>query len=178
MAFSNQGDPKMKAAILPLVALSGWLCAAERTPAETPGIPPKPSRAEYDVTGFTESFAVGASLLTPAQVRALFGQGMDRAYMVVEVGCYSKDRTPFAVRRADFALRPPKSPARVAPEAPAEVARKTGPAAARVAAAALPEVRTTRAVAGYLFFPAGVVPSSAIELEYQGNGTWLTLPLR
>lgn len=168
----------MKAAILPLVALSGWLCAAERTSPQTPGIAPKPSRAEYDATGFTESLAVGASLLTPAQVRALFGPEMDRLYMVVEVGCYSKDRSPFAVRQADFALRPPKSPARVAPEAPAEVARKNGPAAARVVAAALPEVRTTRAVAGYLFFPAGAVLLSAIELEYQGNGTWLTLPLR
>ena len=42
----------------------------------------------------------------------------------------------------------------------------------------LPEVSTTQAVAGYLYFPITEANASAYELDYTGYGSWLTLPLR
>jgi len=42
----------------------------------------------------------------------------------------------------------------------------------------LPEVSTTQAVAGYLYFPITEANASFYELDYTGYGSWLTLPLK
>lgn len=169
----------MNSAILPLVVVSSaLLLAADRATLPNQGIEPKPSRAEYDATGFTESLAVGATLVAPQRVRTLFGPQVDRQYVVVEVGFYSKDRSSFPVRLGDFALKAPKGLERIAPEPPERVASSTGGNPTAIVAKTLPQVSTSRAVAGYLFFPTGRVPGTNLELDYQGNGSWLTMPLR
>jgi hypothetical protein len=103
---------------------------------------------------------------------------VDKEYLVVEVGFYSKNRSTFPVRLVDFALKAPKSRERIAPELPERVAIATGGNRAAIATKTLPQVSTSRAVAGYLFFPNSRVPGASLELDYQGNGSWLTMPLR
>lgn len=170
----------MRTTTLALVVAGGalWLLAADSTWASDPGIEPRASRAEYDATGFTESLAVGATLVAPQRVRTLFGPQMDRQYVVVEVGFYSKSRSAFPVRLLDFALKAPRSMERVPPEPPERVAIRTGLSRAAITTKTLPQVSTSRAVAGYLFFPTGRLSGAGLELDYQGNGSWLTMPLR
>src|SRR5271168_1103626 len=69
------------------------------------GIRPHPNRADYSVTCFTEDIGVGATLVPSDEVRRLFGSEIDQNYIVVEVGFYSKNRSVFEVRHADFKLR-------------------------------------------------------------------------
>ena len=87
-----------------LLSLSlGLLCFGASL--ETRGLRPHASRTEYSVTCFTEDIGVGATLESPDQVRRLFGGEVDRNYVVVEIGFYSKNHGSFDVRHADFALR-------------------------------------------------------------------------
>src|ERR1700674_4806066 len=71
----------------------------------TRGLRPHSSRADYAVTCFTEDIGVGATLLHSEEVRRLFGSEVYQSYIVVEVGFYSKNRSTFKVRHADFKLR-------------------------------------------------------------------------
>lgn len=142
--------------------------------AELRGVRPLPSRTAYSVTCFTEEIGVGATLLSPDQVRRLFGGEIDRSYIVVEVGFYSKTHTPFEVRHTDFALRNRPSRTLVKPADPNTIAATLS----RPADKTLPEVSTSQAVAGYLFFPITEASASFYELDYTGYGAWLTLPLK
>jgi hypothetical protein len=141
--------------------------------AELRGVRPLASRTAYAVTCFTETIGVGATLVSPDQVRRLFGGEIDRSYVVVEVGFYSKTHAAFEVRHADFALRNRPSRNLVKPVDPSTIAATL----ARPADKTLPEVATSQAVAGYLFFPI-TEAASFYELDYTGNGAWLTLPLK
>jgi len=138
------------------------------------GLRPLPSRTGYSVTCFTETIGVGATLVSPDQVRRLFGGEIDRSYIVVEVGFYSKTHTPYDVRHADFALRNRPSRTLVKPVDPNTIAATLS----RPADKTLPEVSTSQAVAGYLFFPITEAGASFYELDYTGYGAWLTLPLK
>ena len=149
-------------------------------PANPSGIAPRASRAEYEVTCFTESLALGASVLSRDRVRRLFGNEVDNEYVVVEVGFYSKSRSSYPVRHVDFTLKKPKSNDRVPPEHPTAVCERLSlkDRLGVLQNVLLPEVTTNHAVAGYLFFRSSAWSSGRIELDYQGNGAWLTLPLR
>jgi hypothetical protein len=151
-----------------ILGLSAVLCVGLGWGA---GLAPRPSRAEYSVTCFTEDLAVGATLVNPDQVRRLFGGEIDHQYIVVEVGFYSKTRAAFEVRHADFGLRNHVTRTLVKPAGPSEIA-------AALMAKTLPEVSTSQAVAGYLFFPITESNGSYYELDYKGHGAWLTLPLK
>src|SRR4051812_19541953 len=85
------------------------------------GLRPHPSRTEYSVTCFTEDIGVGATLISPDQVKRLFGGEVDRGYIVVEVGFYSKNHGAFDVRHTDFALRNRPSRTLVRPADPREI---------------------------------------------------------
>ncbi|MGH9661294.1 MAG: hypothetical protein ACRD96_22285, partial [Bryobacteraceae bacterium] len=113
--------------------------------AELTGIAPRPSRGLYDVTCFTESLAVAATLVDGHRAARLFGPIAGRNYVVVEVGFYSKNRSQFEVRPGDFALRVKPSRALIRP---------ASPEAAFLSRQSLPAAATSRALAGYLFFPA------------------------
>jgi len=140
---------------------------------ETRGLRPHASRTEYSVTCFTEDIGVGATLVSPDQVRRLFGGEVDRNYVVVEIGFYSKNHGSFDVRHADFALR--NRPSRTLVK-PAEM-KDLEATISRPLSTLLPEVATTQAIAGYLFF-ANTENASFYELDYRGHGAWLTLPLK
>lgn len=142
------------------------------------GLRPHASRADYAVTCFTEDIGVGATLLKPEIVRRLFGDEIHRNYLVVEVGFYSKNRAVFEVRHSDFRLR--NRPSRkVVPVADLEViASSLSNPVNALTDKLLPEVPTSQAVAGYLFFPITEASASGYELDYTGYGAWLTLPLR
>lgn len=143
--------------------------------AEPRGIRIRPNRTNYSVTSFTESLAVAADLKTPDQVRNMFGEAMKRALLVVEVAVYPKDNRELQVRQSDFVLRIRSSRAVIKPlnlkEMQAELVEKT-----------LPEVGTSKPVAGYLYFPIAEAEQSFMdytyELEYTGQGAWLDLPLQ
>jgi len=146
--------------------------------AEFRGVPPRASRTEYAVTCFTEALGVGATRVSADQVRRLFGEAVDRAYIVVEVGFYSKNRAAFDVRHADFGLRNHVSRTLVKPADPREIPGDLLHPADALVAKTLPEVSTSQAVAGYLFFPVIEANGSFYELDYKGYGAWLTLPLK
>ena len=145
--------------------------------AELKGVRPHASRTEYSVTCFTEDIGVGATLIAPDQVRRLFGSEIDQNYIVVEVGFYSKTHGSFDVHHADFALRNRPSRTLVKPANPREIlATLTRPIEALIERT-LPEMSTTQAIAGYLFFP-NTEHAALFELDYKGHGAWLTLPLK
>ncbi len=143
----------------------------------TRGLRPHASRADYAVTCFTEDIGVGATLVKPETVLRLFGEEIHRNYLVVEVGFYSKSRSVFEVRHADFRLR--NRPSRkLVNAADPEVIASTLSTPVTWIDKTLPQVPTSQAVAGYLFFPITEASASAYELDYTGYGAWLTLPLR
>jgi hypothetical protein len=146
--------------------------------AEIRGLQPHASRADYSVTCFTEDIGVAATLIKPDQVRHLFGPEVDRNYIVVEVGFYSKNRSAFEVRHADFSLRNRPSRNLVKPADPKAIVASLPKPINSLMDKTLPEVSTTHAVAGYLFFPITEVNASFYELDYTGYGSWLTLPLK
>ena len=147
-------------------------------PSEFRGLQPHASRADYSVTCFTESIGVGATLIRSEQVRHLFGPEIDRNYIVVEIGFYSKNRTAFDVRHSDFALRNRPSRTLVKAADPKEIVASLPKPIGSLVDKTLPEVSTTQAVAGYLFFPITETNPSFYELDYTGYGSWLTLPLK
>jgi hypothetical protein len=141
------------------------------------GLRPHASRADYAVTCFTEDIGVGATLVKPEMVLRLFGEEVHKNYLVVEVGFYSKNRSVFEVRHADFRLR--NRPSRkLVNAADPEVIASTLSSPANWIDKTLPQVPTSQAVAGYLFFPITEASASFYELDYTGYGAWLTLPLR
>jgi hypothetical protein len=147
-------------------------------PAEFRGLRPHASRADYNVTCFTEAIGVGASLVRSEQVRSLFGPEIDRGYIVVEVGFYSKTHSSFDVRHADFVLRNRPSRTVVKPADPRVIIASLEKPVHAMVEKTLPEVSTSQAVAGYLFFPITEANASFYELDYTGYGSWLTLPLK
>jgi hypothetical protein len=151
------------------------LSAASITGAR--GLRPHASRADYAVTCFTEDIGVGATLVKPEAVLRLFGEEIHKNYLVVEVGFYSKNRSVFEVRHADFRLRNRPSRKLVNVADPEAIASNLSTPATWMDKT-LPQVPTSQAVAGYLFFPITEANASFYELDYTGYGAWLTLPLR
>ena len=158
--------------------LSYFLCLSLAVPAEFRGLRPHASRADYAVTCFTESIGVAATLIKPDQVRHLFGVDIERDYIVVEVGFYSKTHSQFEVRHADFSLRNRPSRTLVKSADPRVIVASLSKPANALVERTLPEVSTRQAVAGYLFFPITEANALFYELDYTGYGSWLTLPLK
>src|SRR5579864_7193455 len=132
------------------------------------GLRPHASRADYSVTCFTEDIGVGASLVKPELVRRIFGPEIDKNYIVVEVGFYSKNRSVFEVRHADFALRNRPSRKLVKAVDPEVIASTLTTPVSSLVEKTLPQVPTSQAVAGYLFFPIADAGASFYELDYTG----------
>jgi len=160
------------------VFFSFFLVLSSAYSTEIKGLRPHASRADYSVTCFTESIGVAATMLRSEQVRHIFGADIDRNYIVVEVGFYSKDRSVFEVRHSDFALRNRPSRTLVKPADPRAITSALPRPIESIVEKTLPEVHTSQAVAGYLFFPITEVHASFYELDYTGYGAWLTLPLK
>src|ERR1700737_563957 len=116
------------------------------------GLRPHANRSDYAVTCFTEDIGVGATLVKPEMVLRLFGEEIHRNYLVVEVGFYSKSRSVFEVRHADFRLRNRPSRKLVSAADPEVIASGLSTPATWMDKT-LPQVPTSQAVAGYLFFP-------------------------
>lgn len=163
---------------VPLFLSVSLLVAGFVFAGENRGVRPHASRTAYSVTCFTETIGVGATLVSPDQVRRLFGEEIDRGYIVVEVGFYSKTHAPFEVRHADFALRNRPSRTLVKPADPRGIVATLSRPGDTLVGKTLPEVSTSQAVAGYLFFPITEAGASFYELDYTGYGAWLTLPLK
>jgi hypothetical protein len=147
-------------------------------PTDFKGIRPHPNRADYSVTCFTEDIGVGATLVHPEEVRRLFGPEIPQNYIVVEVGFYSKNRSVFEVRHADFKLRNRPSRTLMQPADPRVILSTLPRRIEALVEKTLPEAPTSQALAGYLFFPITDTSASFYELDYTGYGAWLTLPLK
>ena len=156
---------------LTLIALCGIGQAAEPQ-----GLAPRLSRTDYSVTCFTDGLAVAATLVSRDQVRLLFGPELERSYWVVEVGFYSKNHRSYQVSPADFELRPGRQVRGGVKPLPAELLSRQL-RSSFVRTGALPDVSTSQAVGGYLFFPIERTATKLL-LDYVGNGAWLTLPLQ
>jgi len=159
-----------------LLVLFGLSISADSS--EFKGIRPHSSRADYAVTCFTEDIGVGATLLHSEEVRRLFGPEVYQGYIVVEVGFYSKNRSTFEVRHADFKLRNRPSRTLAQPADPRVILASLPKRIDSLVEKTLPEAPTSQALAGYLFFPITDQSASFYELDYTGYGAWLTLPLR
>jgi hypothetical protein len=153
------------------------LCSSAYT-NDFKGIRPHANRADYSVTCFTEDIGVGATLVHPDEVRRLFGSEIDQNYIVVEVGFYSKNRSVFEVRHADFRLRNRPSRALAQPADPRVILSTLPRRIEALVEKTLPEAPTSQSLAGYLFFPITDASASFYELDYTGYGAWLTLPLK
>lgn len=160
------------------VILAFFLAVNLAYPSDFKGLRPHASRSDYSVTCFTEDIGVAATLVNPAQVRHLFGPEVDRNYIVVEVGFYSKNRSVFEVRHSDFKLRNRPSRTLIHPADPHEIVSSLSRPAQALIETTLPEAATSQALAGYLFFPITDTSASFYELDYTGYGAWLTLPLK
>jgi hypothetical protein len=142
--------------------------------ADSRGIPPRVNRTQYPITCFTDKVAIGAALLAPDQVRLRFGPEAEKRYLVVEVGVYPKLGT-IELKTGDFALRL-VGPQTLTKPVEASALEQNGGSAAK--GKTLPEIGTAKPVGGYLFFAAPDPPVyTAYELDYTGDGSWLTLPL-
>ena len=138
------------------------------------GIPPRARRWDYFSTSFTESLGLAGTLLTAEQARHAVGADVESNYVVVELGFYPK-AGEVGVGYADFAVRVRRDAAMIRPTDPANI---TG-APESVRRKAFPTRRTSHPVAGYLYFPKSQLGyGAACELDYRGNGIWLTLPLQ
>jgi hypothetical protein len=114
--------------------------------------------------------AIGAALLPAEKVRATFGAEVEKRFVVVEVGVFPK-LGKVELKHSDFALRL---------VAPRTLTRPADPASIDKAASLklLPETGAAQPVGGYLFFALPEPPGyTAYELDYTGEGAWLTLPL-
>jgi hypothetical protein len=202
------------------------------------GIPPRGSAEDYPAHQVSGSIAIGAACVTPAQVKKLFGEDLDkRGYVVFEVGMFPIGDTQAEVSPDDFKLRQGKdasvtraaTPHMVATDVHPQRSPDTGipqkvnvqtaetigvytgpngqhgvytdsrvgvsnyptappPPPARSAGndgleqqiedKSLPDTKTRRAVAGYVFFPKPSTDKKAdYELIYFGMDGQVTLKL-
>lgn len=75
------------------------------------GIPPRGSAEDYTVHDVSGKIAIGAAYVTPAQVRKLFGEDLDkRGYVVFEVGMFPAGDTEADISPDDFKLKQGKDP--------------------------------------------------------------------
>ena len=75
-------------------------------PANTSGIAPRASAADYPVHGSAPGVTVAAAVLTPAQVKKLFPMNLDSAgYVVVEVGIFPEAGGQITVDTDQFRLQ-------------------------------------------------------------------------
>jgi len=76
------------------------------------GIPPRGTAEDYPVHQVSGKVAIGAALVTPAQVKKIFGEDLDkRGYVVFEVGVFPIGDTEAEVSPDDFKLRQGKDSA-------------------------------------------------------------------
>jgi len=75
-------------------------------PANTSGIAPRSSPAEYPVHVTAPGVTVGATVLTPAQIKKLFAMNLDSAgYVVVEIGIFPETGNQVTVDSDQFRLQ-------------------------------------------------------------------------
>jgi hypothetical protein len=200
------------------------------------GIPARGSADDYPAHQVSGKVAVGAALVSPAQVKKLFGEDLDkRGYVVFEVGMFPIGDSEVEVSPDDFKLRlgpegavtraatphmvasdvhPQPAPATQVPAKvqtretigvitgsngrtavytdtsvtvgnrptppPPPTTRSTGNDGLeqRIDEKSLPDVKTRRAVAGYVFFPKPTGDKHAdYELLYFGFDSQMTLKL-
>jgi hypothetical protein len=70
------------------------------------GIPARGSAEDYSTHGVSGKIAIGAAYVTPAQVKKIFGEDLDkRGYVVFEVGMFPAGDTEADISPDDFKLR-------------------------------------------------------------------------
>ena len=70
------------------------------------GIPPRGSAEDYTAHAVSGKIAIGAAYVTPAQVRKIFGEDLDkRGYVVFEVGMFPSGDKEADISPDDFKLR-------------------------------------------------------------------------
>src|SRR5580704_12157249 len=70
------------------------------------GIPPRGSADDYPAHQTTAKVAIGAALVSPAQVKKLFGEDLDKhGWVVFEIGMFPVDPNELDISPDDFRLR-------------------------------------------------------------------------
>jgi hypothetical protein len=95
------------------------------------GMKPKFEALDYPAHAAANGAAIGARLLTPAQVRSSFSTDLEPGYVVVEVAVYPKDGTQLDLGPGDFTLRIAGTDISTRPAAPRTVAAILQKAGAR-----------------------------------------------
>lgn len=113
-------------------------------------------------------------MLPPGDVVRQFGADVNRRFIVVELGFFSKSGSAFDLRYSDFTLKVHPTGGAVHAASAVEVQQAAGAGAERLM---LPEGAATR-TGGYLFFPAQLHAGEGCEVEYTGSQSWLSMPVR
>jgi len=129
-----------------------WLLLAIGAAMAGDGISPLPSAKSYPAHAEAGKLTLGAAYVTPAQVRKLFGDDLDRhGYVVFEVGMFPTD-TQVDIAADDFKMRQGKDPSILRALSPHDVAAGVHPSSTtqpRVPdSSKLPNVYTSQTV-GY-----------------------------
>ena len=89
----------------------GFVAAASLATAGPKGTIPKASADLYSVHADHDGTRIGAALMSPDEVRRVFGFDVGRSCIVVEVGLYPLDnKSPFSSHRFKARMRPSTSP--------------------------------------------------------------------
>lgn len=96
------------------------LLALAAMAADQNALRPRDSATAYPVHSERRAVALGAELLTPEQVHGAFATGLNRAYLVVEVGLFPNETID--VTQLDFTLVPADSQTVLRPARPQVIA--------------------------------------------------------
>jgi hypothetical protein len=165
------------------------ICATSWASDSPRGTVPRATPEKYDAHAEQNDVAIGASRLTPKQVRQVFTTDVNRCCVVVEVALYPQKDGRIEVSLNDFTLH----------VAGQDMAAK--PSSAKVAALhssqdrdrlrptlivameqeliekGLPQGNTATPVSGYVYFSLPQNKNAKYQLEYILNGNKVTLAL-
>jgi hypothetical protein len=163
------------------------VCAAALATGAPRGTAPRATADKYPAHADQNTVAIGATLLTEAQVRKAFFADVNRCCVVVEVALYPQADQVTEPSLDDFALRVVGQDVASKPTTPKTAALHGSKDSDRLhprlifameeelSEKALPEGPTSTPVSGYLYFPKD--KKGKYQLEYTLHGKTVVLPL-
>lgn len=165
------------------------ICVAAWASDSPKGTVPRTSADKYDAHAEQNDVAVGASVLTPKQVRKVFTTDVTRCCVVVEVALYPQKDGRIEVSLNDLTLRvvgqeeaAKPSSAKVAALHSSQERDRLRPTLIlameqELSEKGLPQGSTTAPVSGYVYFSLPQQKNAKYQLEYVIKGGKVTLAL-
>jgi hypothetical protein len=165
------------------------ICATALASDAPRGTVPHSSPDKYSAHAEQNGVAIGATLLTTAQVRKAFFADVNRCCLVVEVAMYPPKDAVAQISLDDFTLRVVGQDIAAMPSTAKTAALHSSQDRDRVrpmliaameqelSEKGLPQGSTTAPVSGYMYFSLPKVKKAKYELEYTPQGNKTLLPL-